>query len=34
MRPNKLKQTQSIFATDAELAGNATGQPNAFFGQD
>jgi len=28
MRPNKLKQTQSIFATDAELAGAATGQPN------
>jgi len=28
MRPNKLKQTQSIFATDAELAKNATGQPN------
>ena len=28
MRPNKLKQTQSIFATDAELAANATGQPN------
>ena len=28
MRPNKLKQTQSIFATDAELAGAATGQAN------
>ena len=28
MRPNKLKQTQSIFATDAELAGESTGQPN------
>ena len=28
MRPNKLKQTQSIFATDTELAGAATGQPN------
>jgi len=28
MRPNKLKQTQSIFATDAELAGKATGQSN------
>ena len=28
MRPNKLKQTQSIFATDAELAGDADGQPN------
>lgn len=28
MRPNKLKQTQSIFATDAELAAKATGQQN------
>ena len=28
MRSNKLKQTQSIFATDAELAGAATGQAN------
>ena len=28
MRPNKLKQTQSIFATDAELNGESTGQPN------
>jgi hypothetical protein len=28
MRPNKLKQTQSIFATDAELAGEDLGQPN------
>ena len=28
MRPNKLKQTQSIFATDAKLSEAATGQPN------
>ena len=28
MRSNKLKQTQSIFATDAELNGESTGQPN------
>ena len=28
MRPKKLKQTQSIFATDAELAAKATGQQN------
>ena len=28
MRSNKLKQTQSIFATNAELNGDATGQPN------
>ena len=28
MRSNKLKQTQSIFATNAELNGESTGQPN------